>query len=164
VLIRQFDAYAAAHPDEPVLVGLYEFSERDDQPHGREIIPLSRADPARAEGALAAMRPGGGTPIGDAMIAGKRALDRAGLSRRHLLVVTDGENTDGPAPSAVMRAIGRRPESERPSVYFVAFDIDRSRFDRVREAGALVLAASNAEELNATLSSLLTGKILVEGP
>ena len=44
----------------------------------------------------------GGTPIGDAMIAGKRALDRTGLSRRHLLVVTDGENTDGAKPVDVM--------------------------------------------------------------
>ena len=36
--------------------------------------------------------------------------------------------------------------------------------DAVREAGGLVLAAANAQELNATLNSLLTGKILVEGP
>jgi len=162
-LVGQFAAYAAVHPDEPVLVGLLEFSDRPPSAT-REVIPLSPADPARADEALARLRPDGGTPIGDAIVEGKRALDRSGLTRRHLLVVTDGENTDGREPEDVMRALSRRPEQERPSVYFVAFDIAASRFDAVREAGGLVLAAANAEELDKTLGALLSGKILVEGP
>ena len=162
-LIQQFDAYGKAHPDETVLVGLMEFSERPPS-SAREVIPLSRADPEQAAAALARMRADGGTPIGDAMVAGKLALDRTGLSRRHLLVVTDGENTDGAKPADVMRALGQRPDTERPSVYFVAFDVEASRFDEVREAGSLVLPAADAGELNSTLESLLTGKILVEGP
>jgi len=162
-LVRQFDAYGKAHPEETVLVGLMEFSERPPA-SAREVIPLSPADPARAEKALATMTADGGTPIGDAMIAGKRALDQTGLSRRHLLVITDGENTDGVKPVDVMKALSQRPETERPSIYFVAFDIEASRFNRVRESGSLVLPAADAEELNRTLDSLLTGKILVEGP
>jgi Mg-chelatase subunit ChlD len=164
VLVRQFDAYARAHPDEPVVLGLFEFSRRENETSSRPVIPLSPADPVRAEAALVRMRAQGGTPIGDAMIAGTRALDASGLARRHLMVVTDGENTDGYEPAAVMSALQRRPDSERPSVYFVAFDIAASRFETVREAGGLVLGAGDAEELNATLESLLTGKILVEGP
>lgn len=161
-LIKQFDAYAKAHPEEPVLVGLYEFSERDDQPSAREIIPLSAADPAKAEAALATMKARGGTPIGDAMVVAKSVLDATGLTRRHLLVVTDGENTDGYKPGEVMGAISRRPPEERPSVYFVAFDIASDRFSSVRDGGGLVLEAQNAGELDATLNALLTGKILVE--
>ena len=160
-LIQQFASYAAAHPGEPVLVGLYEFSEASGE-DTREVIPLSPADPRRAQDALAGMRARGGTPIGDAMIEGKRVLDRSGLTRRHLLVVTDGENTDGREPEDVMAALSRRPPEERPSVYFVAFDIAANRFDSVRDAGGLVLAAGNERELNDTLSALLTGKILVE--
>jgi Mg-chelatase subunit ChlD len=110
------------------------------------------------------MRASGGTPIGAALLAGKRALDASGLSRRHLLVVTDGENTDGVEPDDVMRALYRRPERERPSVYFVAFDVKASRFDTVRESGGLVLGAADARELETTLGTLLTGRILVEGP
>ena len=87
----------------------------------------------------------GGTPIGNAMIAAKRELDATGLTRRHLLVVTDGENTDGFEPEAVAAAINRRPEAERPSMYFVAFDIDARRFEKVRESGALVLGAADAQ-------------------
>jgi hypothetical protein len=163
-LIQQFADYGKAHPDEPVMVGLFEFSERKRESSVREVIPLSAADPARAEAALARMKADGGTPIGDAMIAGKRALDASGLSRRHLLVVTDGENTDGYRPSDVMKALTRRPEQERPSVYFVAFDVAASRFSAVRDGGGLVLEAGDASELDTTLNSLLTGKILVEGP
>ena len=162
-LIRQFDSYARAHPGEIVEVGLMEFSDRPPA-SAREVIALSAADPARAEAALAAMRANGGTPIGEALVAGKRALDASGLSRRHLLVVTDGENTNGSRPGDVMQALAQRPDAERPSVYFVAFDIAASRFSSVRDAGALVLPAANAAELNQTLDSLLTGKILVEGP
>ena len=165
-LVGQFDRYAKAHPEEPVVVGLFEFSgerERGGGPTTREIIPLLPPNPARAEEALAQMAPNGGTPIGDALIVGKRALDMAGFTRRHLLVVTDGENTDGYRPADVMAALTRRPESERPSVYFVAFDIAAARFEAVKNAGGLVLAAANAQELTDTLDFLLTGKILVEG-
>jgi Mg-chelatase subunit ChlD len=128
------------------------------------VLPLSAPDAEKAEAALARLKAHGGTAIGEAMIDGKRALDRSRLSRRHLLVVTDGENTDGYEPADVMTALGKRPEAERPSVYFVAFDIAASRFDGVREGGGLVLEAANATELNRTLDFLLNGKILVEGP
>lgn len=161
-LVEQFARYADDHRDETVLLGLYEFSERSDQPDCRPVVPMGAPDRTRAEQALASMRARGGTPIGNAMITAKRELDATGLSRRHLLVVTDGENTDGFAPDAVTAGINRRPEAERPSIYFVAFDIEARRFERVREAGALLLGASNARELNSTLDSLLRGQILIE--
>ena len=161
-LVEQFARYAEEHKDEPVLLGIFEFSERSGEDDTRPIIPMGPPDRGRAEDALARLRADGGTPIGNAMIAAKRELDRTGLTRRHLLLVTDGENTDGFDPSKVAVAITRRPEAERPSIYFVAFDIEASRFEGVRKAGGLVLAAANARELNDTLDSLLRGKILIE--
>lgn len=161
-LVRQFARYAGAHPAEPVLLSIYEFSERSGKPSAREVVPMGTPQPDRAEPAIMAMRAEGGTPIGEAMIAGKRALDAAGLSRRHLLVITDGENRDGVSPERVAAAIGRRPEVERPSLYFVAFDIDGGRFERVKESGALILEAEDSKGLNATLDALLSGEILVE--
>ena len=88
------------------------------------------------------------------------ALDATGLSRRHLLLVSDGENTDGYRPEDVAAAIAKRPDAEKPSIYFVAFDIEARRFNGVRDAGGLVLPASNAKELNETLDGLIQGKIL----
>jgi Mg-chelatase subunit ChlD len=161
-LVEQFAKYAADNPTEEVRLGLYEFSRRRGEPDCRPVVAMGPPDLASAERAIARLEADGGTPIGEAMITAKRELDRTGLTRRHLLVVTDGENTDGFSPERVAQAIGRRPEAERPSMYFVAFDIDASRFARVRDAGSLVLPAADARELNDTLDSLLRGKILLE--
>ena len=161
-LVEQFAAYADEHKDEAVLLGLYEFSRRDNQPDCRPIMPMAPPDRAGADAALARIDPDGGTPIGQAMIAAKQALDATGMSRRHLLLVSDGENTDGFKPEEVAAAIARRPEAERPSIYFVAFDIEARRFNRLRDAGALVLSAASGRELNDTLDMLLKGKILIE--
>ena len=161
-LVAQFAAYATEHPGVPVSLGIFEFSRRDNRPDCRAIIPMGPPDLAQAEQALARLDPEGGTPIGQAMVAAKLALDETGLSRRHLLVVSDGENTDGFRPEDVTAAIGKRPDAEKPSIYFVAFDIEARRFNGVRDAGGLVLSAANAKELNDTLDMLLRGKILLE--
>ena len=161
-LVEQFAAYARAHPDEPVLLGVYEFSRRRGEADCRPVVPMGPPDRERAAAAIARLNADGGTPIGQAMITAKRALDETGLLRRHLLVVTDGENTDGVAPDTVARAIGKRPDVERPSIYFVAFDVEANRFTRVRDAGGLILSAANATELNTTLDTLLSDRILIE--
>ena len=161
-LVEQFARYAEEHKDESVQLGVYEFSRRRGEPDCRPIIAMGPPDRTRADSAIQRLDPEGGTPIGQAMITAKRALDDTGLSRRHLLLVTDGENTDGYAPERVAHGIGKRPAEERPSIYFVAFDVDAGRFSRVRDAGGLVLPAANAKELNDTLDSLLRGKILLE--
>lgn len=161
-LVEQFARYADDHRDETVLLGIYEFSRRRGEPDCRPVIPLGPPDRARADDAIDGLSPDGGTPIGEAMITAKRELDATGLTRRHLLLVTDGENTDGFRPEQVAEGIARRPDAERPSIYFVAFDVDARRFSRVRDAGALVLSAANARELNETLDSLIRGQILIE--
>jgi hypothetical protein len=161
-LVRQFERYAGGHPDEPVLLSIYEFSARGGQPSAREVVSMGPPRTDRAEPAIKAMKANGGTPIGEAMIAGKRALDATGLLRRHLLVITDGENRDGVSPERVAAAIGKRPEAERPALYFVAFDIDAGLFERVKESGALVLGAEDSRALNSTLDALLSEEILVE--
>ena len=161
-LVAQFAAYAGEHAGEPVSLGIYEFSRRDGQADCRPIIPMGPPDLSRADEALSRLDPEGGTPIGQAMITAKLALDATGLSRRHLLLVTDGDNTDGFRPDDVASVIAREPDSEKPSIYFVAFDIEARRFNGVRDAGGLVLPAANAKELNETLDTLIRGRILVE--
>jgi Mg-chelatase subunit ChlD len=161
-LVDQFTRYADEHKEEPVQLGIYEFSRRRGEEDCRAVVPMGAPNREEAAKAIARLRADGGTPIGQAMITAKQALDATGLSRRHLLVVTDGENTDGFAPDRVAAVIGKRPDSERPSIYFVAFDVDAKLFNGVRDAGGLVLPAANAKELNDTLDTLLRGKILVE--
>ena len=110
------------------------------------------------------MKAGGGTPIGEAMAVARLALDRSGLKRRHLLVVTDGENTDGPDPALVASVLEKQPEEAKASLYFVAFDVDAAAFSPVKKAGALLLSAKSGTELAATFDELLSDRILVEAP
>jgi Mg-chelatase subunit ChlD len=160
-LVEQFAAYAEAHPDERVELGIFEFSRREGQPDARPVVPMGPPDRTAIK-AIASLTPQGGTPIGTAMIAATHALDATGLSRRHLLLLTDGENTHGFRPEHVAAALARRPPASQASIYFVAFDVDARHFDGVREAGGLVLPAANAQELTGTLDMLISGKILVE--
>jgi hypothetical protein len=163
-LIRQFGDFAARNPDRKVAVGIYEFSSRDRHASCRQVVPLGPPDPQAAARALAQLDPEGGTPIGDAMIHAKRDLDETGLSRRHMLVITDGQNNKGYAPGTVADAMARQPDELRAALYFVAFNIEASRFNAVKDAGGLVLAADNGRDLRQTLDFILTGKILAEQP
>jgi hypothetical protein len=163
-LVKQFDSYAREHSDQKIFVGIYEFSQRQNAPSCREIIKLGPPDLASAQAAISKMRAAGDTPIGDAMIFAKRDLDKSGLAKRHILVVSDGENNQGYSPGNVTQVISAQSEKDRASIYFVAFDIAAHTFDPVKDAGGVVLAASNETELTGTLDYLLSGKILVEQP
>jgi hypothetical protein len=163
-VIKQFDGYARAHPGLEARVGIYEFSGRPRRPACRPVILLSPPNLKDAEPLLQQMVADGNTPIGDAMIEAKRDLDATGISRLHLLVITDGENNQGYAPSDVTSALGQQPAEKRAAVYFIAFDIAKDKFQAVMDGGGMVLGASNGQELKQTLDSILTGKILVEQP
>jgi hypothetical protein len=163
-LVGAFARYAAAHPETPVLVGVHEFSARTGQPSARQVVPLGAPNPLVAGDAIRAMKTGGGTPIGDAMVEARLALDRSGLKRRHLLVVTDGENTDGADPALVATILEKQTDEMRAPLYFVAFDVDAEAFAGVKNAGALLLSAKSGAELAATFDELLSDRILVEAP
>ena len=108
-------ATRASTQDEPVLLGVYEFSRRRGEPDCRAVVPMGPPDREQAAAAIARLDADGGTPIGQAMITAKRALDDTGLTRRHLLVVTDGENTDG-VRARSRRARHRQAARRRTSV------------------------------------------------
>src|SRR6478609_8290948 len=97
------DAFVARRPDFPVKIGIYTFSSS---------VRLQRAiqpyDKAAIRDTIAHLpRPGGGTAIGDAMREARPDLYRSGVFRKYLLVVTDGDNTNGRSPDDVARDIWR---------------------------------------------------------
>ena len=111
------DAFIAKRPDFPIKIGLYSFSSSVHTV--RPILPYDRAALRAALTELP--RPGGGTGIGDAMREARPDLYRAGVFRKYLLVVTDGDNTHGRDPEDVAREIWGKSEGA-VQVYFVAFD------------------------------------------
>jgi hypothetical protein len=163
-LVGAFARYAAAHKETPVVVGVFEFSARQGVQAARQVVALGPPDPGAAAVAIRAMKTGGGTPIGDAMVDARLVLDRSGLARRHLLVVTDGENTDGLDPAFVAKVLEQQADGLHASLYFVAFDVDAEAFAGVKNAGGLLLSAKSGPELAATFDELLSDRILVEAP
>src|SRR2546422_4812628 len=153
------DAFVAKRPDFPIKIGLYTFSSsvrtlRSIQPYDRNAI----------RAALATLpQPGGGTAIGDAMREARPDLYRAGVFRKYLLVVTDGDNTNGLPPDEVAREIFRKSEGA-VQVYFVAFDTSPQKFAFLKEVGGDVIGAGTGAELRQALDGIYQGKILAEAP
>jgi hypothetical protein len=162
-LASQTEAFAEAHADKTILLGIYEFSSRNGE-NCRRVVPIGRPDSRAAQDAVRRMIPNGNTPIGDAIIRAKQDLDATGLSRLHILVITDGESNQGYSLQDVVSGISRLPEDGRPAMYFIAFDVAASKFSAIRDAGGLVLSAGSEAELRDSMEYVLSGKILAEQP
>lgn len=151
------DAFVARRPDFPIKIGLYSFSSDADV-----LLPMQPYDREQVRRALASLRrPGGGTAIGDAMRTARPDLYRAGVFRKYILVVTDGENTNGREPDQVARDIWRKSE-HAVQIYFVAFDTSPEKFAFLKEVGGDVIGAGSGVELQAALENVYQGKILAE--
>jgi hypothetical protein len=90
-------------------------------------------------------------------------LYQAGVFRKYILVVTDGENTTGRSPKDVAREIWGKSEGA-VQVYFVAFDTSPEKFAFLKEVGGDVLGAGTGAELRHALDGIYQGKILAEAP
>jgi Mg-chelatase subunit ChlD len=153
------DAFVAKRPDFPIKIGLYTFSSSV-----RTVRPIQPYDRQQIREALASLpRPGGGTAIGDAMSEARPDLYRSGMFRKYLLVVTDGENTNGQAPDRAAREIFQKSEGA-VQIYFVAFDTSPEKFAFLKEVGGDVMGAGTGPELKQALDGIYQGKILAEAP
>lgn len=151
------DSFAVRQPGFPVNVGLYAFNGGVTR-----LVPVEPYNRATLLNAIASSPlPKGSTAIGDAMDLARADLYRAGTIRKYILVITDGENTSGRSPRDVAREISTRSEGA-VRLYFVAFDVDASRFAFLREVNGEVLGAANGMALRAGLDSIYRGRILAE--
>jgi Mg-chelatase subunit ChlD len=153
------DAFIARRPDFPIKIGLYSFSS-----NVRILHPIQPYDRDAIRQVLASLpRPGGGTAIGEAMREARPDLYRAGVFRKYILVLTDGDNTSGRSPDQVARDIWRRSEGS-VQVYFVAFDTSPEKFAFLKAAGGDVIGAGTGVELRQALDGIYQGRILAEAP
>jgi hypothetical protein len=156
-MLAATDSFTVSHPDYPIKVGLYQFASGVIQ-----VVQIQPYDREALRTALTRMPfPDGGTAIGEALDAARRDLYRAGVIRKYILVITDGENTSGRSPDQVAREIARRSEGA-VRMHFVAFDVDAAKFAFVRDVRGEVLGAGNAVALRASLDTIYRGKILAE--
>jgi len=151
------DSFVARRPDFPIKIGIYSFSSGVSTQ-----LPIQPYNRTAVRSALTRLpRPGGGTAIGEAMRTARPDLYRAGVFRKYLLVVTDGENTSGRSPDDVARDIFRKSDGA-VQIYFVAFDTNPEKFAFLKEVGGDVIGAGNGPELRTALDGVYQGKILAE--
>jgi len=131
----------------------------------KEAVKFGPFDPsAMRQFAGSFSRPDGNTPLGNALSTASKCVLDSPLARKHVLFITDGINTVGPKPEAVMPAILKRAQSSGSvlSVHFVAFDVAANEFKGVKKLGATVVGASDETELNTQLNFILQKHILLE--
>jgi Mg-chelatase subunit ChlD len=151
------DAVVAKRSGFPIKVGIYSFSSS-----ATRLLPILPYDRTTVHRILETLpQPGGGTAIGDAMRAARPDLYKAGVFRKYILVVTDGENTAGNSPDSVARDIFRKSEGG-VQIHFVAFDTSPQKFAFLSDVGGSVLGATNGMDLKAKLDEIYQGKILAE--
>ena len=132
---------------------------------GQETVKLGPLDAPAIRNWLASFsKPSGGTPIGGAVVDATNALWKIRADSRHVLVITDGENTVGTAPDVVLPQLQDQCLKNGLSVYFhfLAFDVDAKVFGGIRKFGATLVGASDEAQLNEKLNFILEEKILLE--
>ena len=160
----QLQAYAASGQSgapRKVEAGVYIF----DHNSGAPVVnfgPLNAS--AIRKWASGFSAPAGNTPLGNAINVAAQRLLASSLPHKHVLVITDGVNNVGPAPSVVLTKLKKQAEQKGTSVamHFVAFEVAAKVFDSVRTQGATVVAAANGKELDTQLQYILQKKILLE--
>jgi hypothetical protein len=161
---KQIQAYATSSTGgtpRRIDAGLFVFSENT----AREAVKFGPFDAAALESyARNFSNPDGNTPLGNALNVASRTVLNSPLSRKHVLIITDGLNTEGPAPEVVMPSVKRQAEQKHAilSVHFVAFDVDSRQFASVKKLGATVVGAADEKQLNTQLEYILQRKILLE--
>ena len=163
-ITRQLQAFAtntASGAPRKIYAGLYIFSGIG----AKEAVKFGPFDAAAIQQwASNFATPSANTPLGKSLeTAGRTVLDSP-LSRKHVLVITDGINTAGPSPSAIMPRLKEQAEQKHTSlgVHFVAFDVDAKVFDSVKKQGATVAGAADEKQLNTQLDYIMQKKILLE--
>ncbi len=108
--------------------------------------------------------PDGNTPLGNSLSLAARTLLGSPLTRKHILVITDGMNTAGPNPEAVLPGLKTEAERARTSfqTHLIAFDVAAAVFNPLKKQGVTVVSASDEAQLESQLTYIFEKKILLE--
>lgn len=159
-IVDQLEKFSKTGPKK-LKVGLFVFAQQG----GKEVVPVDNFDPAKIrEWIKAYTKPNAGTPLGNATAEAAQALAKVKASARHVLVITDGENTIGPPPEQKIAAINKEAmkSGNFTAFHFIAFDVNASVFAAIKKEGATLLSAADEKQLNERLTFVLEDKILLE--
>ena len=110
--IQAFATSRAAGAPRKVQAGLFVFSGNS----ARQAVKFGPFDAAALEDfARTFSSPNGNTPLGNALGVATRTVLNSPLSRKHVLIITDGMNTEGPDPEVVMPGLKQQAEEKHAS-------------------------------------------------
>ena len=159
--VDRLEAFHKANPDRPLKTNLVIFFNNG----GMEAVPFGDFDAAKLRSWIRAFnKPNGSTPLGTAIRTAAEPLLKSNLQHKHILVVTDGMNTSGPDPAAILPALRKEAASGGGALgmHFVAFDVAAKVFDPVKKLDATVVPAADEKQLQTQLSFIMERKILLE--
>jgi hypothetical protein len=161
-VIDRLEAFSKGPDAKPLKIGVYMFRRAE----GAVAVPMGAFNAAALRTWLENVKPTGSTPLGSALfIAGRDVLAMPAASR-HILVLTDGENTAGPKPEKVLAQLTEASTRKQTAVFthIIALDIKPAIFAALQKQGATLIGAANETQLNQQFDFILEEKILVEAP
>ena len=151
------DAWQQRHPDSALFLGISSFSSIT-----ADVLVIEPFHTMRANQAVEMIpRPGGGTAIGRALAAGFYSLYSTGCVRKHLVCITDGDNTVGTPPDLIARQLYAQTHGD-VEMHFVAFDTSARHFGFLKETGGTVFEAADEKQLQARLTEIYEKRIFAE--
>lgn len=163
-ILDRLEAYAKSAPEgapRKIDAGMVVFNKGN----GYFAVPFSPFKPQVFRDWIRQYKgPDGNTPLGDSLSLAAEKLIRSPLTRKHILVVTDGINTTGPTPDAVLPKLKAAAERANTSfqTHVIAFDVAAAVFNPLKKQGATVVSASDAVQLETQLTYIFEKKILLE--
>ncbi|MEK6963272.1 MAG: VWA domain-containing protein [Nanoarchaeota archaeon] len=106
-----------------------------------------------------------GTPLGVSLAYAERSLDQLGDGAKSIVLLTDGQNTNGREPEEVFRQIQAtnvQSGDRLTELYVIAFDTNPEYFQGLKDLGAHVFSAQDAGQLSTVLGQ--TKDLILEAP
>ncbi len=106
-----------------------------------------------------------GTPLGVALAYAERQVDKY-PGKRNIIMLTDGENTNGREPENIYEDIIATNEEfndGKTTLYVIAYDTNKNNFRELEKFGATIYEAKSAADLTKVLTVIRTD-IMAESP
>jgi len=132
-VIDRLETFTQSPAATPPSVGVAIFKRQNAQ----VVIPLAKFDARTLRLWLSHASFDASTPLGDAMYLAGKSLLASSAASRHLLVLTDGANTDGRKPADALAQINLAAERKNIAVFthIIALDIAPTTFAALKKQG-----------------------------
>lgn len=155
-VIRTTGERTRARPELRLELGIYRFSDTVSQ-----ILAMDAFNEELALDSLANLRTSSGTAIGRALEVAFRSVHATGCVRKHVLCITDGDNSSGPSPEQVGKALHAASGGDT-AIHFIAFNTSSKKFAFLEKIGGEVVEAMDGAQLVEQLSEIYEKRILAE--